>query len=115
MSFFDAFVTMGYSAWNLLATFVFLGVMLGVILRVNRRSRAVQAAYLGVLVVGFVASVLALAPLIEEVRRVNVDWRERQAADPRLEAQRAQTRAPAQPEPEPGERVPRQPATNGAD
>lgn len=90
MIFFDSFSQLGYSAWNIAVAFFFLGAMGAAMLRIYKRPAWFKIGYPVVVFGGFVAAIIVMAPLIDEVQRANADWEARRDADPRVKMQKLQ-------------------------
>ena len=90
MVFFDSFSALGYSAWNIAVAFLFLAGFGAAMLKLDRRPVWAQAGYVVTVLALFVATIVLVAPLVDEVKRANEDWEARRDADPRVEMQRQQ-------------------------
>ena len=93
--FFDSFASMGYSAWNVAVAFLFAGGLFAASVGLHRRSRAVQAGFVTVLLAAFVGTIVYLAPIVQDAARVNENWEARRATDDREIRRRQQFQVPA--------------------
>ena len=89
---------MGYAAWNVAVAFLFAGGLFAASIGLHKRSRVIQVAFVSLLLVAFVGSIVYLAPIVRDAAEVNRDWEARRETDER-EIRRRQQFQPARPTP----------------
>lgn len=90
MIFVESFASMGYSAWNVLVAFVFVGGLFAASVKLHQRSAWLQAGFVSAVIATFVVTIVTLAPIVAEAERVNENWQARRETDERTIRRRQQ-------------------------